>query len=118
GQVTHPRTAGTYSRALRLWRQAGLPLPDVIRRCTLLPARLLEACVPAMAQKGRVQPGADADLAIFDAARVTDQATYAESTRPSSGIVHVLVHGRFVVRDGELVPGDLPGQAVRARPTP
>ncbi|MBO0886149.1 MAG: amidohydrolase family protein [Acidimicrobiales bacterium] len=118
GQVTHPRTAGTYARALRLWRQAGLPLPDVIRRCTLLPARLLEACVPAMAQKGRVQPGADADLAIFDAARVTDQATYAESTRPSSGIVHVLVHGRFVVRDGELVPGDLPGQAVRARPTP
>lgn len=115
-EVTHPRTAGTYGRALRLWREAGLPLSDVIRRCTLLPARLLEACAPAMGAKGRVQVGADADLAVLDAARVTDQATYAESTRPSSGIIHVLVHGRFVVSDAELVPGARPGQPVRGEP--
>jgi len=53
---------------------------------------------------------------VFDEAGVTDQATYAASTRPSSGIAHVLVGGTFVVRDGELVPDALPGQPVRATP--
>ena len=59
---------------------------------------------PAMRRKGRVQAGADADLVVFDEAGVTDQATYAASTRPSAGIAHVIVGGTFVVRDGELVP--------------
>jgi N-acyl-D-aspartate/D-glutamate deacylase len=47
---------------------------------------------------------------------VTDQATYVASTRPSSGIAHVIVGGTFVVRDGELVPDALPGRPVRASP--
>jgi N-acyl-D-aspartate/D-glutamate deacylase len=63
-----------------------------------------------------VQVGADADLVVFDASLVTDQATYAASTRPSSGITHVLVDGTFVVRDGNLVPDALPGRPVRAEP--
>ena len=108
--VTHPRTAGTFGRALRLWRQEGAPLMEAVRRATLLPAEVLEAAVPAMRRKGRVQAGADADLVVFDEAGVTDQATYAASTRPSSGIAHVLVGGTFVVRDGALVPDALPGR--------
>jgi hypothetical protein len=114
--VTHPRTAGTFGRALRLWRQEGAPLMEAIRRATLLPARVLEGSVPAMHRKGRVQPGADADIVVFDEARVTDQATYDASTRPSSGIAHVTVGGTFVVHDGQLVPDALPGRAVRASP--
>ena len=69
-----------------------------------------------MRTKGRVQPGADADLVVFDAARITDQATYAASTRPSSGIAHVIVDGTFVVRDGVLVQDALPGRPIRAEP--
>jgi len=114
--VTHPRTAGTFARALRLWRQEGAPLVEAIRRATLLPAAVLEEAVPAMRRKGRVQAGADADLVVFDEARVTDHATYLASTRPSSGIAHVLVDGTFVVRDGELVPDALPGRPLRAAP--
>jgi N-acyl-D-aspartate/D-glutamate deacylase len=114
--VTHPRTAGTFARALRLWREEGTPLIEAIRRATLLPASVLEAAVPVMRKKGRVQAGADADLVVFDPARVTDQATYASSTRPSSGIAHVLVDGVFVVRDGDLVPDALPGRPIRAEP--
>jgi hypothetical protein len=114
--VTHPRTAGTFGRALRLWRQEGAPLLEVLRRATLLPAQVLEGAVPAMRRKGRVQAGTDADLVVFDEARVTDQATYAESTRPSAGIAHVIVGGTFVVRDGELVVDALPGRPLRASP--
>jgi cytosine/adenosine deaminase-related metal-dependent hydrolase len=114
--VTHPRTAGTFSRALRLWREEGTSLSEAIRHATLLPARVLEAAVPAMRNKGRVQPGADADLVVFDGARITDQATYTSSTRPSSGIAHVIVDGSFVVRDGVLVQDALPGRPIRAEP--
>jgi hypothetical protein len=115
--VTHPRTAGTFARALRLWREEGTPLIEAVRRATLLPAAVLEAAVPAMRNKGRVQPGADADLVVFDAERITDQATYAASTRPSSGITHVLVDGTFVVRGGALVEDALPGRPIRADQT-
>ena len=114
--VTHPRTAGTFGRALRLWRQEGAPLMDAVRRATYLPAEVLQGAVPAMRRKGRVQVGADADLVVFDEARVTDQATYDSSTRPSSGIIHVVVGGTFVVRDSELVRDALPGRPVRASP--
>jgi N-acyl-D-aspartate/D-glutamate deacylase len=69
-----------------------------------------------MRRKGRVQAGADADLVVFDAAHVTDQATYTDSTRPSAGVVHVIVGGSFVVRDGELLPDALPGRPVQASP--
>ena len=67
-----------------------------------------------MRRKGRVQAGMDADLVVFDEVGVTDQATYDASTRPSSGIAHVIVGGTFVVRDGKLVPDALPGRPVRA----
>jgi dihydroorotase-like cyclic amidohydrolase len=115
--TTHPRTAGTFSRALRLWREEGAPLLDAIERCTVLPARVLEACAPAMRAKGRVRRGADADLIVFDPDRITDQATYAHSTRPSSGIEHVLVDGTFVVRGSSLLLDALPGRPVRGEPT-
>jgi N-acyl-D-aspartate/D-glutamate deacylase len=77
---------------------------------------VLESAVPAMRNKGRVQTGADADLVAFDAESITDRATYASSTRPSSGITHVLVDGVFVVRDGALVHDALPGRPIRAEP--
>lgn len=54
------------------------------------------------------------DIVVFDPDTVTDQATYLASTRPSSGIRHVLVNGAPVVRGGELVRDALPGRPVRA----
>jgi hypothetical protein len=114
--VTHPRTAGTFARTLRLNRErdTSLPLADVLAKCALLPARVLEDRVPAMRRKGRLQAGHDADIVVFDPDTVTDQATYTASTRPSTGIAHVLVNGTFVVRDGALDPAALPGRPVRA----
>ena len=69
--------------------------------------------MPQMRDKGRLRLGADADLVIFDAQRVTDRATFAEPARYSEGIVHVLVGGIAVVRDEALVEGVAPGQAIR-----
>lgn len=115
GYATHPRSAGCYARTFRwLVRETGaLSLAEAVRRCSLLPAQILAGAVPSMAAKGRVQPGADADLVVFDPDTITDRATYA-ALAPSVGIHHVLVDGQFVVRDGELLPDARPGRPVRA----
>ena len=112
---THPRTAGTFARSIRtLGGNGGLSLPEVLAKCSLHPAVLLQDRVPAMRRKGRVSAGSDADIVVFDPAAITDQATYAETTRPSAGISQVLVNGTFVVRDGHLDTGVRPGRPVRA----
>jgi N-acyl-D-aspartate/D-glutamate deacylase len=69
-----------------------------------------------MKHKGRIALGADADITIFDPAKVIDRATFEAPTTPSAGIPHVLVNGTFVVRDGELVKDARPGSAVRVTP--
>jgi N-acyl-D-aspartate/D-glutamate deacylase len=112
---THPRTAGTYARSIRtLSRDGAMSLSEILAKCSLHPATLLEDRVPAMRRKGRVSEGSDADIVVFDPARITDQATYSDSTRPSSGIRHVLVNGTFVVRDGRLETEARPGRPIRA----
>ncbi|HVH68471.1 MAG TPA: amidohydrolase family protein [Gemmatimonadales bacterium] len=111
----HPRLAGTHARVLgRYVRDSSvLSLIDGVRKMTLLPAQRLERVVPGMHAKGRVQVGADADLTIFDASRVIDRATYERPAQFSEGIVHVLVGGTPVVRNGRSVDGVYPGRAVR-----
>ena len=113
--VTHPRTAGTFARSIStLRRSGGLSLPEILAKCSLHPARLLQDRVPAMRRKGRLSEGSDADLVVFDPETISDQATYSDSTRPSTGIRHVLVNGTVVVRDGRLDPNAQPGRPVRA----
>jgi cytosine/adenosine deaminase-related metal-dependent hydrolase len=116
--ITHPRTAGTFSRAVRLLtRDDGpLSLAEALSKCSLEPARLLEERVPAMRRKGRLRVSADADVVVFDLGTIADQASYTDSTRPSAGIRHVLVNGTFVVRDGSIVADARPGRPVRAAP--
>jgi N-acyl-D-aspartate/D-glutamate deacylase len=114
--IAHPRSMGCFARAVgRLTRERGVfTLPEAVRRCTHLPARILEETAPAMKAKGRVQVGADADLTIFDSATVSDRATY-DQIAPSTGFRHVLVNGQFVVKDGELLVDALPGRPVMGR---
>ena len=84
----HPRSAGCYARVLGHYvrEQKALTLTDAIRKMSLLPADRL-----GLKTKGRIQVGADADLAIFDAAHVIDKATYENPAQYSEGIL--LVNG-------------------------
>jgi imidazolonepropionase-like amidohydrolase len=112
----HPRTTGTFSKVLGRYVRLSqsLSLMEAIRKMTLMPAQRLEARVPAMLQKGRLRVGADADITIFDAARVMDRSTYREPSLSPVGIQHVIVNGVSVVKNGQAVEGVAPGKAVRA----
>ncbi|WP_329057995.1 amidohydrolase family protein [Amycolatopsis sp. NBC_01480] len=118
GATTHPRTAGTFARSLRLMvREHALwDWPEAFRRCSHLPARVLDGVAPAMRAKGFLAPGADADLVVLDPAAITDHATAADPVRPSGGVRHLLVGGTFVIKDGQLDVTAYPGRAVRAEP--
>jgi dihydroorotase len=111
----HPRTSGTYAKVLGKYVREDkvVPLVDAVRRMTLEPARRLERRTPALANKGRIKVGADADLTVFDPATVIDRSTYENATIPSAGIPYVIIGGQPVV-DGGNVTAARPGRAIRA----
>lgn len=119
GGKGHPRSAGTFCRVLgRYVRERGvLTWAEAIRKMSFYPAQIVGGRVTTMRRKGRLSPGADADIVIFDPSTVIDRADYASPATPSVGMRYVLVNGEFVVRDGELVDGARPGTAVRHSPT-
>lgn len=113
----HPRSAGTFSRFIGRYVRDGqvLSLMEGLGKITLMPAQRLETISPQMRRKGRIQIGSDADITVFDPARIMDTATFEDDLSYSEGVVHVLVNGEFVVRDEQDVEGAMPGQAIVGR---
>jgi len=105
----HPRHYGTFARVLgRYVREEGvLALPEAVRKMTALPADIL-----GLADRGRLRAGAAADVVVFDAATIIDQATFAEPHRYPRGVHTVLVNGTAVVRQGRET-GATPGRVLR-----
>ena len=113
----HPRSAGTFSRFLgRYVRDEGLMgLMEGLERITIMPARRLERMTGQAKRKGRLRAGMDADITVFDPAKIIDTATFEDDLSHSVGVVHVLVGGEFVVRGGKTVAGAMPGRALVGR---
>ena len=107
--VPHPRGNGAFSRKLRKYvvEEDVLDLAAAIRSMTSLPATVYR-----MPDRGWLRPGAAADVVVFDLARVRDQATYEDPHRIAEGMVHVLVNGRFAIRDGQFTDAKA-GQVLR-----
>ena len=106
--ATHPRAYGNFARLLGRYvrDEKIIPLEEAIRRLTGLPAANLE-----LIDRGRLIPGAFADVVVFDPATIADRATFELPHQLSVGIRHVFVNGGHVLRDGEHT-GARPGRAL------
>ena len=105
----HPRGFGAYPRVLgRYVRDGGrLGLEEAIRKMTGLAAEHM-----GLPDRGVLQPGAPADLVLFDPATVIDRSTTAEPHLTATGIERVWVAGTVVYEDGA-VTGAQPGKVLR-----
>ena len=105
----HPRSYGTFPRILgRYVREMGvLTLEEAIRKMTSMSADEI-----GQSERGRIADGMWADITIFDADRIMDQADYVDPHRYSVGIHHVIVNGVPVILDGS-VTGAKPGHVLK-----
>lgn len=111
----HPRTAATFVKFFidYVRDRRAESLSDAIARCSYRPAKILETSVPQMKKKGRLQPGMDADIVVFDLDKLKVRATYTDPNQHTLGMQFVLVNGVPVIQEGELDITAFPGQAVR-----
>ena len=97
GGKPHPRLYGTMARVLEKYvREEGvLSLEEAVRKMTSLPARK-----HLLKDRGVLQPGAFADIVVFNPETIADIATYTEPRQYPAGIEHVIVNGAVAVDGG------------------
>ncbi|MES2523242.1 MAG: D-aminoacylase [Gemmatimonadota bacterium] len=94
----HPRAYGTFPRVLGEYvrEQRLLPLHTALYKMTGMPAKRL-----GLRERGVIRAGAYADVVVFDAATVKDQATFTEPHQYPVGIETVIVNGVVAVDGGK-----------------
>lgn len=109
GDRPHPRSWGTFPRILETYvrEEKVLTLEEAVRHMTSSAANRLR-----LTDRGRIAPGALADLVVFDKDNVKANATYKNARQAASGILHVLVNGTFAVENNH-VTGHRNGRALR-----
>jgi N-acyl-D-amino-acid deacylase len=95
----HPRSYGTFARVLGMYvrEKKTLTLEDAVRKMTSFPAARL-----GLADRGILRAGMKADLAVFDAARVRDTATFEQPHQYAEGFSLVIVNGQVVFEGGAM----------------
>ena len=106
---THPRAYGNFARLLGKYvrQEKVISLAEAVRRLSSLPAENLK-----LDRRGKLEKGYYADIVIFDPDTISDHATYEQPQQYATGMVHVFVNGKQVLKDGEHT-GAKPGRFVR-----
>jgi N-acyl-D-amino-acid deacylase len=94
----HPRGAGTFPRVLGKYvrEEHWLTLPDAIRKMTAAPAARLK-----LKGRGRLEPGAIADVVLFNPKTVIDRSTFTDPAVLPAGVEKVFVGGELVWDSGK-----------------
>jgi N-acyl-D-amino-acid deacylase len=107
--LAHPRSYGTFPRILGKYTRDEnvMTLEEAVRKMTSAVARRL-----SIQDRGLLQEGLYADIAVFDPRTIIDHATYEQPHQLSRGVRYVFVNGIAVLREGKHT-GALAGQIVR-----
>ena len=110
----HPRGAGTFPRVLGRYvrDQRWLTLPEAIHKMTSAPAARLR-----LEGRGRLQPGAVADIVLFDPKTIVDRSTFTDPAVLATGVEKVFVGGEIVWDAGKPVNAR-PGKVLMSGHTP
>lgn len=108
GSLPHPRAYGCFPRFIGRLRRAFniISLEQMVQRMTQNPAVRF-----GLTKRGVIKEDYYADIVIFDAEHVIDNATYDDPIQFPTGIPYVIVNGQVAV-DNEVCTGVLAGQAV------
>ena len=97
GYKPHPRSYGATAEFFRLAREKKLcTLEEAVHRVTGKAADML-----GIRDRGRLEVGMAADIAVFDEAEIAPRADYIHSIRLAQGVHHVLVNGGIAMENGE-----------------
>jgi N-acyl-D-amino-acid deacylase len=104
----HPRAYGSFARLIGKYSRDEklMPMEEAIKRMTSLPASNLK-----IKKRGTLAIGNYADIVIFDAALLKDNATFEQPHQYATGVQHVFVNGVQVLKDSEHT-GKMPGRLV------
>ena len=111
---THPRGFGSFPRVLGLYvreRQV-MTLEQAVHKMTAL-----AAISHGITDRGRIEPGAYADMVLFDPETVADRATTEKPHARATGIENVWVNGHLVY-EGGWGSGQRYGRVLRRQPSP
>ncbi|WP_395444114.1 amidohydrolase family protein [Caulobacter sp. UC70_42] len=105
----HPRGFGAFAKILRVYvrEQRLLTLEEAVHKMSAQTAAQL-----GLADRGTIAPGLQADLVLFDPARVADRSDLDHPNALATGVSTVWVNG-VVVFDKDAATGARPGQVVR-----
>ncbi|GHO49607.1 N-acyl-D-amino-acid deacylase family protein [Ktedonospora formicarum] len=90
----HPRLYQTTTEAIRRGLAMGMPLEEIVRKMTSLPAWRF-----GMKDRGTIEVGKVADFVLFNIRTLRSVATYLEPKQHPNGIIAVIVGGKPIVRN-------------------
>ena len=97
-QSTHPRAYGNFARVIGHYvrDEKVLSLQQAIQKLSNVAAHSLN-----ISKRGELKVGNFADVLVFDPAKVKDNATFEKPHQYASGMIHVMVNGVQVLKNGE-----------------
>lgn len=108
GSTGHPRKFGTYPTAYQDFVVAKSLMSEerFVHRSSGLVADAFYLC-----DRGYLEPGRKADIAILNLANYRPISDFENPTELSTGVTHLLVNGRAAITDGQYA-GTLPGSVI------
>ena len=112
----HPRYFGTFPRVLGRYvrDEKVITMEEAIRKMTSANAAKVHQY-----DRGLLRPGMAADVTVFNAATIIDNATYEKPHQYATGVEYVIVNGKVVLDKGQHTgarPGAIlygPGKVVK-----